>query len=94
MTNRQDWYRRQCALFSVRLGEWLEANPGRMTTSRKVILEAENRLSRRFSNDEEAYHALIEIDEVIWSAPEKAGRVILKAMRPSESYAKFLNQRI
>ena len=94
MTNRQDWYRMQCALFNVRLGEWLEANPGRMTKARKVIVEAERELGRRFSNDEAAYQALLAIDEVIWSAPEKAGRVILRAMRPSESYNKFLNQRI
>ena len=94
MTDRQDWYRKQCALFSVRLGEWLDANPGRMTKARKTILEAEKELSRNFRNDEQAYQALLAVEEVAWSAPAKAGKVIVKAMRPSESYNEFLNRRI
>ena len=91
---KQDCYRKQCALFSVRLGEWLDANPGRMTKARKTILEAEQELSRNFRNDEEAYQALLAVEEVAWSAPASAGRVIVKAMRPSESYNEFLNRRI
>jgi len=90
MTNRRDWYRAQCALFSARLGEWLEENPGRMTRSRKTILEAEKELGRNFRNDEEAYQSLIAIEEVIWSGSPKAGRVIFKSMRPSESFNKWL----
>jgi hypothetical protein len=65
-----------------------------MTKARKIIIGCEQELGRRFGNDEEAYQALLFVDEVIWSAPPKAGRVILKAMRPSESYNKFLSQRI
>ena len=87
---RQDWYRRQCSLFSVRLGEWLEANPGRMTKARKAIVETEQELGRNFKNDEEAFQALLAVDEVIWSGPPKAGRVIFKSMRPSESFNKWL----
>jgi len=91
---KQDWYRRQCGLFAVRLGEWLDANPGRMTKARKIILEAEQELSRNFKNEEQAYQALLAVEEVAWSAPAKAGRVIIWALRPSESYNEFLNRRI
>ena len=91
---KQDWYRKQCALFAVRLGEWLDSHPGRMTKARKTILEAERELARNFKNDEQAYQALIAVEEVAWSAPAKAGKVIVKAMRPSESYKEFLNRRI
>jgi len=91
---KQDWYRKQCNLFAYRLAEWLDANPGRMTKARKTILEAERELSRNFKNDEQAYQALLAVEEVAWSAPAKAGKVIVKALRPSESYNEFLNRRI
>ena len=92
--SRQDWYRRQCSLFAVRLGEWLDDHPKRMTKARKIIVEAEQELSRNFKNDEQAYQALLAVEEVAWSAPASAGRVIVKAMRPSESYNEFMNRRI
>jgi len=90
----QKWYRAQCALFSVRLGEWLESNPGRLTKARRIIIEAEKELGRNYKNEEEAYQSLLAVEEVAWCAPPKAGKVIVKAMRPSESYNEFLNRRI
>jgi len=88
--NRQDWYRKQCALFSVRLGEWLDANPGRMTKARRIIIDAQRELGRNFKNDEQGYQALLAIDELIFSSPPAAAKVLFKAMRPSESFNKWL----
>ncbi len=93
MTNRNDWYRMQCSLYATRLGEWLLANSGRKTKSRTIIQQCEIELGRYLRSEEEAYQALLAVEEVAWSAPEKAGRVIVKAMRPSESYTEFLNRR-
>ena len=90
--SRQDWYRKQCALFSVRLGEWLEANPGRMTKARRIIVDAERELSRNFKNDEQAFQALLAIDELIFCSPTAAAKVLFKATRPSESYNKWLRE--
>lgn len=90
LDKRQDWYRKQCALFSVRLGEWLDDNPGRMTKARKAILKAHDELARNFKDDNEAYLALVDVDDMAFEAPRSAGRVILKAMRPSESYNKWI----
>lgn len=90
VSKRQDWYRKQCALFSVRLGEWLDDNPQRKTKGRQAIVEAEQELGRNFKDDEEAYQALIAVEDMMWVAPKKAARVIFNAMRPSESYNKWL----
>ena len=83
------WYRRQCSLYSVRLGEWLMANHGRLTKARKAIVEAEKELARNFKNEEEAYQALLAVEEMAWSAPVSAFKVIHKAIRPSEKFNEF-----
>ncbi len=83
------WYRNQCALYSVRLGEWLSENPGRMTKARKIITEAERELGRNLRNEEEAYQALLAVEEIAWSAPVSAFKVIHKAIRPSERFNEF-----
>ena len=43
-------------------------------------------------NEEEAYQSLLAVEEVAWCAPTKASKVIVKAMRPSESSNEFLNR--
>ena len=83
------WYRRQCMLYSVRLGEWLSANPGRMTKSRKIITEAERELGEFHRSEEEAYQSLLAVEELAWSAPVSAFKVIHKAIRPSEKFNEF-----
>ena len=77
-----NWYRNQCALYSVRLGEWLDANPGRATKARKTLVEAGEILGRRFSGERDAYDALLEVEELAWNAPKAAFKVIHKAIRP------------
>ena len=83
------YYRRQCALYSVRLGEWLEANPGRKTKSRMAIATAYGALSAVKLNEDEAYESIRAVDEIAFSAPESAARVIHKATRPSEKFNEF-----
>ena len=83
------WYRRQVGLYAVRLGEYLEDNPGRLTKARKVIIEAERELARHFKNDEDAYQALLAVEEIAFSAPESAARVIHKATRPFEGFSEY-----
>lgn len=65
-------------------------NPGRMTKARRIITDAQWELDRNFKNDEEAYQALLAIDELIFSAPPAAAKVLFKATRPSESFNKWL----
>ena len=83
------WYRRQVGLYAVRLGEYLEDNPGRLTKARRVIIEAEKELSRYLRNEEEAYEALRAVEEIAFSAPESAARVIHKATRPFEGFSEY-----
>lgn len=90
MDKRDYWYRKQCALYAVRLGEWLDDRPSRMTKTRKVVMAAETELARNFKNDKEAYEALIAVEEMAWNAPTAAFKVIHKAIRPSESFNKWL----
>jgi|TARA_Y100000310_G_C20008337_1_gene501741 hypothetical protein len=91
--SRQNWYRKQASLFAQRLTEYLEATPGRMTKARKAILNSQEILSQNFRNEEVARWAISETERLAWQAPEKACRVIVKALRPSESYNEFLNGR-
>ena len=83
------YYRRQCALYAVRLGEWLEATPGRKTKARMAIATAYGALSAVKLNEDEAYESIRAVDEIAFSAPESAARVIHKATRPSEKFNEF-----
>ena len=92
MINGRDskWYRRQCGLYATRLGEWLEANRGgRKTKARMAIATAYGALDAVKLNEEEAYEALRAVEEIAFSAPESAARVIHKATRPSEKFNEF-----
>ena len=83
------WYRRQCGLYATRLGEWLEAHPGRKSKGRTIIQQCEIELGRHLKNEEVAYEALRAVEEIAFSAPESAARVIHKATRPSEKFNDF-----
>ena len=52
-------------------------------------MEAKNELSRHFTNDEDAYQALLAVEEIAFSAPESAARVIHKATRPFEGFSEY-----
>ena len=83
------WYRRQCGLYATRLGEWLLANPGRKSKGRTIIQQCEIELGRHLRNEEEAYQALLAVEEIAWSAPVSAFKVIHKAILPSEKFNEF-----
>ena len=74
------WYRGQASLYHVRLAEYLDANPGRVTKARKAIIEACEELGRKFSSESEAYEAICEAEKMGWQAPKSAARVIAKAL--------------
>ena len=86
------WYRRQCDLYATRLGEWLNEHPGRKTKARTIIMQCEIELGRNLRNEDKAYEAIRAVDEIAFSAPEAAARVIHKATRPSEKFNEFWNK--
>ena len=84
------WYRRQCDLYATRLGEWLEANRGgRKSKARMAIATAYGALDAVKLNEEEAYQAILAVEEIAFSAPESAARVIHKATRPFEGFSEY-----
>lgn len=84
MNDIRGWYYKQATLGSVRINEWLQANPGRMTKNRQALVDVAALLGQPANRKEDnAHSALMQAEDIAWDMPPKFQAVVRKAIGSS-----------